>query len=151
MTASIKCQLFNYSLETGQGNHRYEALSYVWGDSKNTVPISIGRQPFHVTKNLHSALLSLRNHSMERILWVDAVCIDQTNNEEKESQIQSMVKIYSQANCVVVWLGEDADDSQQALEEIRIAAAEESTNTMYDNQKVIALLQRSWFERIWVS
>jgi hypothetical protein len=87
MTASIKCQVFNYSLETSQGNHRYEALSYVWGDSKNTVPISIGRQPFHVTKNLHSALLSPRNHSMERILWVDAVCIGQTNNEEKESQI----------------------------------------------------------------
>ena len=82
---------------------------------------------------------------------MDAICIDQTNNDEKEDQIQSMANIYGQANCVVVWLGEDADDSHQALEDIRIAAAEESTNTMYDNPKVIALLQRSWFERIWVS
>jgi len=151
MTASIQCRLFNYSLESGQGNHLYEALSYVWGDPKDTVPIFIGRQSFNVTKNLHSALLHLRNHSRERILWVDAICINQANDKEKEDQIRFMAKIYSQANCVVVWLGESADNSCQALEDIRTTAERESADIMYNHQKIIALLQRPWFSRIWVS
>jgi hypothetical protein len=151
-TADIQCELFEYSLQNScKGIHLYEALSYVWGSPDEKLPIFLHEHSFNVTINLHAALSRLRNHSMERVLWVDALCIDQTNMEEKEDQIQSMAKIYSQANCVVVWLGEDADGSHQALEDIRIAAAEESTNTMYDKQKVIALLQRPWFERIWVS
>lgn len=153
--AGIECQLLNYSLKSSQGhhqeNHLYEALSYVWGDPKETLPILIGKHSFDVTINLHSALSRLRNHSLERVLWVDAICIDQNNHNEKEDQIRSMANIYGQANRVVVWLGDDADDSHQALEDIRIAAKEESTDTMYNNQAVIALLQRPWFERIWVS
>jgi hypothetical protein len=150
-TAGIKCQLFNYSLESGQGNHVYEALSYVWGVSPETVPITIDGQSFDVKRNLHSALLRLRNHSMDRILWIDAICINQGNQEEKEDQIQFMARIYSEAECVVVWLGEDADDSNQALGDICTAAEEESMDVMHNNQKVITLLQRPWFERIWVS
>jgi hypothetical protein len=153
--AVIKCHLFDYSLESGQENyqesHLYEALSYVWGDPTDTLPIIIGRQSFSVTKNLYSALLRLRNHSLERILWVDAVCMDQANHGEKEDQIQYMAKIYGRANRVIVWLGDDADDGHQALENIRVAAEEDSMDAVYHDQKVTALLQRPWFERIWVS
>ncbi|KAF1968540.1 HET-domain-containing protein [Bimuria novae-zelandiae CBS 107.79] len=102
-SADIQCELFEYSLQNpSRGTHLYEALSYVWGDPEKMLPVRMHTHSFNVTVNLHAALLRLRNHYMERILWVDAICIDQDNQEEKEHQIRSMAKIYGQAKCVVV-------------------------------------------------
>jgi hypothetical protein len=152
-TAVIKCQLFDYTLEPGKQTHLYEALSYVWGDPNKTVPIFVGEHRFNITENLHTALLRLRNHSIERIIWVDAVCIDQANEKEKAHQIQYMAKIYGQANRVIIWLGEAADNSDQAFEDIRVAAEDEFTNSLIEetSQKaILKLLERLWFRRIWV-
>jgi hypothetical protein len=88
-----------------------------------------------------------------RTIWVDAVCINQENEEEKGHQIQSMARIYGQANRVIVWLGEAADNSDRAVEEIRTAAGRQSTNSSNEKsiqQAILALLQRPWFRRIWV-
>jgi hypothetical protein len=151
--APIQCQLFDYSLqESGKRIHLYDALSYAWGDSDNPRSIHIGEHDLLVTTNLHSALSHLRNFSLERIIWVDAICIDQTNTKEKEQQIQIMAKIYGQANRVLVWLGEAADNSDQVLEEIRAAGgkATNSLNNKIIQSAVLALLQRHWFRRIWV-
>jgi hypothetical protein len=149
-TAIIKCQLFNYSLEPHKSTHLYDALSYVWGNPNETLPIFIEGHVLHVTASLHAALLRLRNHSLERIIWVDAVCINQADEEEKEHQIQSMARIYGQANRVIVWLGKAEDDSNRALETIRSAAENQSTNVSNNQKAVLALFQRPWFERIWV-
>jgi hypothetical protein len=126
-TTDIRCELFEYSLQ--DGTHLYEALSYVWANPDKKLPIFMHDCSFNVTVNLHAALLRLRNHSMERIVWVDALCIDQANQKEKEHQIHSMAKIYSQANRVIVWLGEAEDNSDQALEAIRVAPGKKSTKT----------------------
>jgi len=153
-TAPIKCQLFDYSLDSDKGIHLYEAISYVWGDPDKTRPIFIGKYYFKVTENLYSALLHLRNNSIERIIWVDAVCINQANEQEKAHQIQSMTKIYGLANRVIVWLGETADNSHQALEAIRIAASRRPTDSLnYEmiQYAILNLLKRPWFRRIWVS
>jgi Heterokaryon incompatibility protein (HET) len=158
-TAVIECQLLNYTLELGksQGTHLYEALSYVWGNPDETVPILIGDHYFKVTKNLHAALLRLRNHSFERILWVDAICINQADDQEKALQVQNMGKIYDQASRVIIWFGEGTDDSDQAFEDIRNAAEDEVTDTSEEanrseeaNEAIFKLLERSWFRRIWV-
>jgi hypothetical protein len=152
--APIQCRLFNYSLqESGKRTHPYDALSYVWGEPDKTRPIFIKKHSLSVTLNLHEALLRLRHNSIERIIWVDAVCINQENIEEKEQQIRFMAKIYGQANRVVVWLGEAADNSDQALEEIRAAKGKMSINSPNKEtiqKSVLALLQRPWFRRIWV-
>ena len=153
-TAPIQCQLVDYSLqESGGGAHLYEALSYVWGDPKETLPISIDKYDLPVTVNLYAALSRLRDRCFERIMWVDAVCINQANENEKGHQVQSMAKIYGQADRVIVWLGKAADDSDQALEDIRVAAEGEFTNSS-NNEKsqkaILKLLKRPWFRRIWV-
>jgi hypothetical protein len=84
---------------------------------------------------------------------VDAICINQRNEEEKEKQIQLMARIYGQAYSVVVWLGEEADDSDVALKAI-ISAGNDRGLKFTDNatvqQAVIKLLERKWFQRIWV-
>jgi hypothetical protein len=149
-TAIIKCQLFNYSLGPDKSAHLYDALSYVWGNPNETLPIFIDGHVLHITAGLHAALLRLRDHSLERIIWVDAVCINQADKMEKEHQIQSMARIYGQANRVIVWLGNAEDDSDQALETIRSVAEDESTNVSNNQKAVLALFQRPWFKRIWV-
>jgi hypothetical protein len=153
--APIKCQLLHPSLqESGQRMYPYDALSYVWGCPEKPRSILIDGHDLPVTANLHEALSRLRYRSTERIIWVDAICINQELEEEKEQQIRIMARIYGQANCVVVWLGEAADDSDRALEEIRVVAggkkSENSSNNGTTQQAVLALLQRPWFRRIWV-
>ncbi|KAN0083077.1 HET domain containing protein [Elaphomyces granulatus] len=160
--APIQCQLFHCSLQkSGKRTHPYDALSYVWGGPDKPRFISISEHnstsehDLSVTENLHEALSRLRHWFIERIIWVDAVCIDQENDREKEQQIRLMAKIYGQADCVVVWLGKAADDSDRALEEIRVAGGKKATDfsnneTIHDQQAVFTLLQRPWFRRIWV-
>ncbi|KAH8691062.1 heterokaryon incompatibility, partial [Phaeosphaeriaceae sp. PMI808] len=88
----------------------YEALSYVWGSECKPNHIIVVEdqkkdRKTDITKNLHEALLCLRDQDIPRVIWVDAVCIDQGNNVEKASQIPLMVEIYARAIRVIVWLG----------------------------------------------
>ncbi|KAK0701329.1 ankyrin repeat-containing domain protein [Lasiosphaeris hirsuta] len=106
--ASMQCKLFEYPLrKLQQGTHLYETL------------ISINsRVQTHVTQNLHDALMHLRDRSLERILWVDTICINQADDTEKGHQVRFMAEIYAHASRVIVWLGkaDDGDNSAQALE-----------------------------------
>ncbi|KAI1428568.1 heterokaryon incompatibility protein-domain-containing protein [Xylaria sp. FL1777] len=164
--APIQCQVFEYPLQKkGQDTHLYEAISYVWGSEDNRQPICIqsddkgNNHPtgktrrFLVTENLYTALLHFRDSLVERILWIDAICINQGDNDEKGHQVQLMATIYAKANRVTVWLGEAPDENNQALEVIHKAAEEQSTSTTIDEvneQEIITLLKRPWFQRIWV-
>ncbi|CCD52555.1 hypothetical protein ACHAPC_003355 [Botrytis cinerea] len=152
--APLHCELRDYSLQRSTPRtHLYEALSYVWGDPHNTLPISVNEKQFQVTVNLHDALLRLRDHSFERILWVDAICIDQYNHEERNHQVQIMAKIYSSAHRVIVWLGEEKVEVKGALEDIQLAANEGPKNLPkkeLKQQRILKLLRNPWFQRIWV-
>ena len=152
--ARIKCRLFYYPLqELGEWTHLYEALSYVWGDLNNLQSISVDEHDLSITINLHAALLCLRDRFIDRIIWVDAICINQGDEIEKGMQVRYMAEIYSKASRVIVWLGDAENDSDRALEEIRLAADEMSTKPLVNklaNQAILLLLQRSWFKRIWV-
>jgi len=150
----LQCELFDYNLQDPSGRtHLYNALSYVWGDPEDTRPIYIGKYELHVTTNLHIALLHLRNFSLERIIWVDAICINQKNDKEREQQVRLMAKIYSQAICVLIWLGEKTEETDGALEDIRLAANKEllgHSEKDFNKRAILNLLQRPWFRRIWV-
>jgi hypothetical protein len=152
--APLQCELRNYALQkSGLRTHLYEALSYVWGDPRETLPIYVDKNQFHVTVNLHAALSRLRDCSFERVMWVDAICINQKNSEEQGQQVQLMARIYSNAHRVIVWLGEEVVEIKGALEDIRFAAYQELTDSWkkeVNYQAIINLLQRPWFQRIWV-
>ncbi|RYP61914.1 hypothetical protein DL770_009681 [Monosporascus sp. CRB-9-2] len=152
--AGIQCQLFEYSLQgLGEGAHLYEALSYVWGSSSSHRNVSVNGHDIRVTANLHAALLHLRDRCFERIIWVDAICINQAHDGDKGEQIQYMAEIYSKASRVVVWLGEAENDGDQALEDIGLLADDMFGEPMVhepSKQAILALLQRPWFQRVWV-
>lgn len=84
----------------------YEALSYRWGTDRNRRFITIGSQPTSVTASLHAALLRLRLHNEKRALWIDQICINQEDTDEKASQIRLMGHIYSHCTRCLVWLDE---------------------------------------------
>ncbi|OCK88814.1 uncharacterized protein K441DRAFT_586923, partial [Cenococcum geophilum 1.58] len=156
---NVQCKLFECALQKSDEVSRpYEALSYVWGSTENPQSIIIledqkDDQEFTVTQNLHAALLHLQDHDIPRILWVDAICIDQSNNTEKGSQILLMAEIYAKASRVIVWLGEAQEYRDQALETVRVAAENPmdlSKTQPFQQQRISMLLQRPWFRRIWV-
>ncbi|KAL2127960.1 hypothetical protein VTI74DRAFT_9925 [Chaetomium olivicolor] len=94
---------------------QYEGLSYCWGDPKRTCSISCNNVLFPVTANLHDALRALRKEDKARMLWVDAICINQTSIPERNQQVAIMRDIYRNATRTVVWLGPEGDDSNEAL------------------------------------
>ena len=95
---------------------RYEALSYVWGTCKENVDISMNNAVLPVTQNLHAALTSLRFPYSERVLWVDALCINQEDRDERSSQVSIMGHIFREAHRVLVWLGDSDTSASEGLE-----------------------------------
>ncbi|RAL59326.1 hypothetical protein DID88_006931 [Monilinia fructigena] len=77
----------------------YEALSYTWEENgkEDNLPGMVNGQPFYITANLHSALLAIRRNPISLPLWIDAICIDQKDNVEKEQQLRIMHQIYKNA------------------------------------------------------
>ncbi|KAH7370058.1 heterokaryon incompatibility protein-domain-containing protein [Rhexocercosporidium sp. MPI-PUGE-AT-0058] len=102
----VRCRLIHVSLDD---NPQYEALSYAWGDPSATKPICLEGKTLQVTENLESALLNLRDESVdnpkERVLWIDAICINQLHIPERNDQVQRMRDIYGNATLVLIWIG----------------------------------------------
>ena len=98
----------------------YEALSYAWGSAKRSANIDVveagGESALAVTRNLAEALQYLRYKDRPRVLWIDAICVDQNNISERGHQVVRMAKIYPQASRVVLWLGPERDDSACAVQ-----------------------------------
>lgn len=165
--APIQCDLIDHYLldpDSGTGPHLFEALSYVWGSSTRPHVVHLETGYLPVTENLHAALLHLRDHALPRIVWADAICINQDDARERSAQVGLMAAIYSKATRVLVWLEDRASagdqfqghtlaDSGPALEVIRAAAEGQSANPQdykLGHRAIRSLFERSWFRHIWV-
>ncbi|KAH0545073.1 hypothetical protein FGG08_000844 [Glutinoglossum americanum] len=102
----IKCELFPSNLD---GEHTFEALSYTWGSEANPATITLQGEAREVTQNLAAALRHLRFHDRDRVLWVDALCINQNDTVEKSMQVDQMRQVYTRSctSRVLVWLGDE--------------------------------------------
>jgi hypothetical protein len=171
------CHIFHTSLLE---NPKFVALSYVWGDTKDSPSILLDDCSVDVTRNLYDAIMALRILKGPIIIWIDFLCIDQQNYTEKEQQVQLMSKIYKHAQQVIGWLGDHDNDShlvfnlfvllgrvsdehnRQTDLEWRLAAeALIETGHLYcledlfdPNRRLIRaaalLVQRPWFRRLWI-
>ncbi|CAG8959446.1 hypothetical protein HYFRA_00001344 [Hymenoscyphus fraxineus] len=148
----------------------FKALSYVWGDPTDTIPILIYGKTYDITVNCHSALLRLRQIGEAR-LWIDAICINQRDDQEKMQQIQSMRDIYYSAREVIVWLGysEPRPPSEEENDRVLFELLEDLQNLTDDSfpekfeevffdgpggfeaaEAFVTLLYHPWFTRLWV-
>ena len=117
--SDIYCELIPVDLalfsKLGIERYPFMALSYVWGDLSPPEKIFLQGKRKEVTPNLFAALRRLRDRCLPSLLWVDSLCIDQGNIEEKNHQIGLMSLIYAKAGRVLMWLGEEANDSGLAM------------------------------------
>ena len=106
----------------------YTAVSYAWGNGDQTEDLRVANQDdsvIKITKNLKSALCHMRSATDEVVLWIDQICINQRDTAEKNAQVGSMMaKIYKRASQLLLWLGDESEDSKIALKTIREACSE---------------------------
>ncbi|KAI0547030.1 HET-domain-containing protein [Xylaria curta] len=150
---AIHCELLIVSLDE---SNEFEALSYVWGSQRDLIQICVSGQIKYVTSNLASALHHLRNEENERKLWADAVCINQDDNDERNSQVQLMQQIYSGASRVVVWLGPLNNRDQEIINLIKRLGSNLRLHWIAIPKmgqefflRLYMFLRHEWWSRIW--
>ena len=158
----------------------YEALSYTWGAAEDLVPLRVGaltNKTINITQNLATGLPYLRLPDRPRVLWIDAISIDQNNLIERSRQVRRMGDIFQKAKRVIVWLGPEQDWSTLALNQMDLLASKIKVDWQYQTMQpastehleahwadlsvalpydwktwdaIYHLLNRSWFERLWI-
>lgn len=149
----VRCELSVHSL-----NHdnppSYTALSYVWGPPSTMSgsaddTLVVNGEAIPARENLLLALRAFRRREDTTYLWVDAVCINQDDLEEKMTQIKLMGDIYSLAERTVIWLGPAEDDSDVAMDVLRDLEVKDFESPRFEEKlgdwkAIRLLLQRSW-------
>jgi hypothetical protein len=90
----------------------YDALSYMWGDPAPADRIYLSGKTLPIASNLATALHHLRYVDKPLIIWIDAICIDQQNNDERAKQVLLMRHLYKLASIVRIWINEPGVDSK---------------------------------------
>ncbi|KAI1134263.1 hypothetical protein F5Y05DRAFT_422837 [Hypoxylon sp. FL0543] len=164
----VKVHLRTFRLED---KPTYECLSYVWGTSSDDYEVLIegengGLKKFKIRKNLNDALRALRHASERCTLWTDALCINEADHEERNSQVALMGLLYWSASRVNIWLGQDPRGvAKAAFDAIKPISAAHWRNDGSMSQfsqaqadaldptlwrGVTELYQNPWFGRVWV-
>ena len=155
--SALSCRILEIHRENS--DVEFEAISYVWG---SPVPACFLREiesntMLRITENLFLALRALRYRDRSRILWADAICINQSDNDEKSHQVKNMGPIYATAATVNVWLGNEdvgealktLQDHEEAMEHGRPTA---EPNGPIDSvmAAVFNIVGTQWFTRLWI-
>ncbi|UQC81799.1 uncharacterized protein CLUP02_07285 [Colletotrichum lupini] len=145
----------------------YTALSYTWGPNAFDEAIECEGHVKNITKSLAVALRAFRQEDRSVVMWIDQICINQDDNEEKAQQIPLMSRIYQNAMNTVIWLGESTSNSASAiklLEDARLLLQFtektigpdefEGLNLPSESSEVWKalwdFLSRPWFTRLWI-
>jgi hypothetical protein len=121
----IHCELHSYALSDCP---LYTAVSYRRDDQMAAEMIVVDGAEFPARENLLSCLQAVRQSTGHRLLWIDAICIDQGNLEERNRQVKLMGQIYSDANEVLAWLGNRHDTMAVAFDFLSEKAFEGQDN-----------------------
>lgn len=89
------------------------------GHGKAEQKITINEHEFSVRQNLWDALHYLRKHCPDTSYWIDAVCINQNDIDERNRQVRIMHHIYFRAQTVVVWLGKTYSQYEALVPQLR--------------------------------
>ena len=112
----------------------YDALSYHWGDPSRTSRVICNGARLDVTANIDGALRQFRTDGDPKVLWIDAICVNQKDLDERTYQVALMRDVYQQARRTVVWLGEASVRSDWA-----ITACEKFVRDFYAREDAISI------------
>ncbi|CAN9199875.1 unnamed protein product [Alternaria alternata] len=105
---TIEASLFKIDLNDPD-RAPYTTLSYTWGDAAIVNYVLVNGEKMGVGTNLFQALQDIRSPDESIVIWVDAICIDQTDNIEKSHQVSHMGLVYRLCERVYIWLGSPGD------------------------------------------
>lgn len=169
---TITCDVLQVSLDD---DPIYRALSYTWGDLSSKRSIYCNGLENFISTNLYDALQELRLHGEDLLLWVDQLCIDQSNLDERNHQVSIMAKIYKKSAGSLAFIGKatEADVQALALMEKVVELWDRSDQkgisfasdpeVLEDNESLNLpprsdvkwrflrnLMARPWFSRVWI-
>jgi hypothetical protein len=163
--AGIKCRLEHTTLSNYEDDviDHFIALSYVWGDAQNVRNIIVNGFCVHVTANLEAALRHIRDAKRSVRVWADALCINQLDEGEKNTQVQQMGRVYTTAEHTIIYLGNLDVETSALLDEMdhlqkspviyrlhRFQKTTLSEKVACQSAIVRNVLSRPWFTRVWV-
>jgi hypothetical protein len=134
----LSCRLIHVKFAE---KRRYKALSYMWGDEAIKERMFLDGAEIYVRQNLGDALHYLRRSGNRMPLWIDAICINQQDIEERNRQLKMMKWIYFRADTVMIWLGKKysryqlwtkVETGQHAIPEIPDQNASQKSGTALD-------------------
>lgn len=151
----IRCTISHTSVAT---QRPYNAVSYCWGEKKAAGFILLNDTVFEVRESLWWLLYHLRLPDTSRLLWIDGICIDQSNIQERNSQVQLMNQIYSEASAVLVFLGLGDERSDAAMDHLRKEYESRSISledqdgvlSLEDTKAMEVLCSREYWTRTWI-
>ncbi|CAG8973267.1 hypothetical protein HYALB_00000028 [Hymenoscyphus albidus] len=166
----LKCSLIEVDVIDGHGLGivetsevaNFEALSYAWGNSEPVCSMTCNEIPIGIAKELATALRYLRSSTINRHLWVDAICINQENLVEKAHQVRNLLRIFEKANAVIAWIGQLEPSSGRLYDALQPMKDQlyqieyrelDSTCRLVADEVIDALnarLSSAWFVRTWV-
>ncbi|KAK3367680.1 heterokaryon incompatibility protein-domain-containing protein [Podospora didyma] len=144
----------------------YEAISYTWGSSIQDHIVFFDGRWLPTTKNVHRILNDRASYSQARWIWIDAVCINQKDLEEKKTQVDMMGAIYRTAERVIVWLDDkelthtQVTEATYLLEVINFNSVDPSANEHNYAKEIVghrshwqslnSLLKHDYWTRAWI-
>ena len=136
----VQCKVWETFLRSN-----YTAVSYMWGPSFPTKSILINGLCFKVGANLWAFLDEARRRKDTSTFWVDAICIDQQNIEEKSYQVKFMGEIYSQAVRVILWLGRSDKQMDKFL--VRVSRLSDPSSSTADVLNILSDAEQALLKR----
>ncbi|KAI1844891.1 hypothetical protein JX266_008907 [Neoarthrinium moseri] len=132
----------------------YRALSYIWGSCHTTSDarqILIDGQEFYVRRNLHDFLAAARSRREGGLFFIDAICINQLDVEERQCQIREMTRVYRCADEVISWLGVPGRAQSSNLRALSRAKMHDSVNWTAEQRAGFKYLSyHQYWRRVWV-
>lgn len=157
LEAPVHCELRQATLMDGD----YSCLSYAWGDTsaRPAHMILLNGKRHYVHSNLARFLQSVSCAGLEDDLWIDAICIDQSNLSERNHQVQRMANIYRGAGKVIIWLGDlgcftgdlpigEPDNSNKRCHISHCAWCMKRDQPFWDGHK--QLTSNQYWKRMWI-
>ncbi|RGP69663.1 heterokaryon incompatibility -domain-containing [Fusarium sporotrichioides] len=114
VSESLCCTLVNYADAIERG---WTCLSYTWGTEPPTKEITINGASFPVRLNVYNFLREAQRQGLTN-LWIDSMCINQSDTDERNAQVGLMSRIFSEAKLVIVWLGQTSPALERAIKHL---------------------------------
>lgn len=159
LEAGIKCSLVHKSLEDCDYDltEHYVALSYVWGEPRDTRVVRVDGRALTITASLDLALRHIRDKQRTLFVWADGICINQKDAQDRNQQVPLMGGIYSMARRTIIYLGPSTNYTDLILQTCQPKSGQMNTelevllgSTSFGEFAEIHILSRAWFTRIWI-